>query len=161
MSIQKASHLYRRRDVPNLGMSEYYTPLSLSDLGDRTKMYFPLMDSGKTISLREFWYADAGGTAHKVTNESYRVESNPIRFQTLNGQTLTWIDIQAKHSDAVGWDPVPVGQPAVGVQGVSFRSRVIWTSGGSVESSAGGNLPRIRWRKVDLDGFLTRSESNQ
>ena len=160
MSVQKASHAYRRSATPNLGMSQFYMPLAAADPGDRTKMYFPLMDAGKTISIREYWYTDSSGTTHKVTNESFRIESNPTQFRNLNGQTLTWIDIRGKHSNAVGWDPVPVGQPAVGVQGVSFRSRVIWTSGGTVDESGAGSEARVRWRKIDLDSFLTRSNAN-
>ena len=157
MSVQKASHNYRRRDVPNLGLSEFYAPVAIADPGDRTKMYFPLMDAGKTISIRELWFRDNNNTPRKAVNESYRLNANPGQFQNLNGRVLTWIDLQEKHQDATGWDPVPAGQPAVGVQGVSFRSRVIWTSGGTVETSSVGTTARTRWRRVDLDTFLTRA----
>jgi len=168
MAIQKASHRYRRREVPNVGLSEFYTPVVPADVGDHTRMYFPLMDAGKTVSIREVWFRDvATNVPRKESNVAFRINANPRLFETLNGQAVTWIDLESKfgdgtpNNDDIAWDTTTVGQPAVGVQGVSFRSRVIWTSGGTIDEVAGGQVARTRWRKVDLDSFLTRSSTNQ
>ncbi len=167
LSVQKAANRYRSHpaaaagDGPNVGLAEYYVPSAGGDPGDPTKMYFPLMEAGKTIVLRDLYYVDGNGVSHRVSNESYRIESNPATFQNLpisNGnRTLTWIDLKSKHQDAVRWDPSLAGSPAVGVQGISFRARVMWTNGGRVTQGGAGNDFTVRWLRIDRDTFLTRT----
>lgn len=157
LQIQKAPDLYRYRNTPNISFAEYYVPLQATDPGRPTRMYFPLMDAGKTVAIRDLWYKDANGTSHHVTNESFRI--NPLRatFETVGGRVLTYIDLTDKHPDAVGWDTAPSGIAANGVQGISFKSRVLWTNGSTVSQVAVGNVVHTRWRKIDLDTFLTRT----
>lgn len=166
LQIQKASSSYRRHvaaaagDDANVGFSEFYLGGG-SNGGSPTRIYFPLIDAGKTIAIREYWYQDGNGNAVRVNNETFQINANRAFFETfdVNGvpRTLTWIDIREKHPDAVSWDPIPAGQPVIGVQGVSFKARVLWTDGGTVEQTPGGPEARTRWKKVDLDTFLTRS----
>src|SRR5439155_16267809 len=88
----------------NVGLSEYFVGVSSQSAGPHPRIYFPLMDAGKTVSIREMLYTDAGGRVHKVNNESYRIAANRSQFETINGRVLTWIDLQDKHTDATGWD---------------------------------------------------------
>lgn len=172
LAIQKANASYRRRADFNVGMGEFYTPVAVNnDPGDAFRMYLPLMDAGKTISIREYYYIGNDGNTRRVTNEAYRVNANRSAFVSgLGTRILTFIDLHDKHpkflqdgvtlnpEGAVSWTSVPTGQTATGVQGVSFRSRVIWSNGSNVSQAQGGtNDISTRWRKVDLDSFLTRT----
>ncbi len=168
LQIQKAAQSYSRVLSPNVGYAQFYTPVAgdavyNASAANRTRMYFPLMDAGKSITIREMWYADAGGVDHKITNETFRINDDRTKFQNLAGQTLTFIDLKDKSQysqgprAAVAWDPAPSGTTAGGVQGTSFRARVIWNNGGTVVQTSNGNVLQTRWRRVDLDTFLTRS----
>jgi len=67
------------------------------------------------------------------------------------------VDILDKHSDAVGFDTSSSGYAALGVQGISFRTRVLWKNGSQVTATSTGNSIQGRWRHSDLDTVLTRS----
>lgn len=163
LQIQKASGLYREHNpnppasASNVGLSEYYVGVSNQGDGPHPRLYFPPMDAGKTVSIRELLYTDAGGRMHRVTNESYRLAANRSQFENINGRTLTWIDLRDKHKDATGWDFASRGQAVSGVEGVSFRARVLWHTGTAVNETDTGNAERIRWHRIDTDTFLTRT----
>jgi type II secretory pathway pseudopilin PulG len=168
LSIQKAASQYRRSGAPDVGYAQYFIPLNPGDPGTPTRMYFALIDAGKTVAIRQFWWVDQFGTSHPVTNDTFRINANRTNFEVLAIRPLTYLDLKEKFpqdlSDpskpyAVRWDPVPAGQPAVGVQGVSFRSRVIWNDGGRVDTGVTGNTYSVRWRKIDLDTFMARDSN--
>jgi len=168
LQIQKACSSYRRHvaaaqgDDANVGLCEYYLGGGVNG-GSSTRIYFPLIDAGKSVAIREFWYRDANNNSIRVANETFRINSNRALFETFTvnnaPRTLTWIDIKEKYSDAVAWDAIPAGQPVVGVQGVSFKARVLWTDGSTIEQTPNGQEARTRWKRVDLDTFLTRSQN--
>jgi hypothetical protein len=162
LQIQKASASYRQTlGLPSF--AEFYIGGTGGVTGGNpTRIYFPLSEAGKTVSIREYWYRNANGTA-RIANETYRINSNRTQFQTLQlggaQQVCTWIDIAAsdKHPDAVSFDASSTGYAALGVQGISFRTRVLWKTGGTVSQTANGNVISTRWRHADLDTVLTRS----
>jgi hypothetical protein len=121
-------------------------------------MYFPLSEAGKTVLIREYWYTN-GSAITRIANETFKINAIRSQFVNLGGQPLTWIDIAApdKHPDATGWDTTSTGLAANGVQGISFRTRVLWKNGSEITATPGGNVVRTRWRKVDLETILTRS----
>jgi len=162
LQIQKACHLFRRQTTGNLGFCQFYLGDGGADGSSPTRMYFTPMDAGKTVSIRELWYRDGSGAARKITNKAFRINARRGAFATLTvpgvgPRVLTWIDLKDEFPNAVAWDPTVTGQAAVGVQGVSFRSRVIWSNGSRIVETSAGNVITTRWRRVDVDTFLTRS----
>lgn len=163
LQIQKAAASYTPLTDAAPNFSQYFVGGS-NNVGVPTRLYFPLSEAGKTIVIREYWYRDNGGQVHRIANESFRVNSNRTLFETLalggGNVPLTWIDIATpdKHPDAVAWDYTGAGYAATGVQGVSFRSRVLWRDGSTVTATGNGNDVRTRWRRVDLDTVLTRGQ---
>jgi hypothetical protein len=161
LMVQKACGLYNRVNTPAVGYCSYW-------LGDgnngsySTRVYFPRSEAGKTVTVREIWYKDASNVTHKLTNKTYRIESNPAQFQAVGAYQLTYFDIAAEFAPGdpvmpAAFDYASTGQPLLGVQGVSLRTRVIWRNGGSVSQQGGANLFPSRWRKVDVDTILARS----
>lgn len=168
--VQKAasSYVMSRTNTSNLGYGEFYLGGGRNK-GELTRMYFSLMEAGKTITARELWYYSLNTltnvvTLRKASNETYRINADPGLFQSMGYGFLTWIDLLDNHNSptdqAVGWaldQPVVVAQ---GVEGISFKVRVIWNGGASVTRTAGGaNVSTLRWRRNDLDTFLTRSRN--
>lgn len=168
LSIHKASSLYRRRlpaggndHEANISFAQYY--LGNGAVGRATRMYFCPIDAGKSVAIRELWYDDNTGAPVKVTNESYRINADRGRFETLDvpgvgPRVFTWIDLKEKHADAVVWNPAQTGQAATGVQGVSFRTRVIYNNGTVYRQTPVGVVNSTRWSRIDLDNFLTRGQ---
>ena len=165
--VQKAASAYRMslNNTSNLAYGEYYLGGGAFG-GNPTRMYFPMMEAGKTITIRELWYysrniVTGNVTLRRSSNETYRINSDPALFQGMGFGSLTWIDLLDNHSSAtdtaVGWaldQPVEVAQ---GVRGISFKVRVVWNGGASVTRTGAGNVSTLRWRRNDLDTFLTRS----
>ncbi len=167
VQIQKAAAAYKmsRGNTSNLAYGEFYLGGGRFG-GSATRMYFPPMESGKTITIRELWYYSRNTVAGSVTlrkaeNETYRINADPALFQSMGHGALTWIDLLDNHNSAsdtaVGWaldQPVEV---AAGVRGISFKARVVWHGGATVTRTSAGNVTTLRWRRNDLDTFLTRS----
>lgn len=161
LQLQKAAGLYNRVNSAALGFASYW-------LGDgtngsmTTRVYFPRSEAGKTVNVREVWYLDSGGVSHRLANKTYRIKSSPAEFQSIGPYQLTYVDIA---DDFAAGDPLrpanfdyqSTGQPLLGVQGVSLRSRVIWRNGGAVNQSGGDNVFSSRWRKVDVDTIMGRT----
>jgi prepilin-type N-terminal cleavage/methylation domain-containing protein len=165
--IQKAAAAYRmsRGNTSNLAYGEFYLGGG-SYKGERSRMYFSLMEAGKTVTIRELWYYSLNSqtglvTLRRASNETYRINADPALFQSMGFGFLTWVDLLDNHNSAtdraVGWaldQPVEVVQ---GVRGISFKVRVVWNGGASVTRTGAGNVSTLRWRRNDLDTFLTRS----
>ncbi len=165
--IQKAAAAYKmsRTNTSNLAYGEYYLGGGRFG-GNPTRMYFPPMEAGKTITIRELWYYSQNSvtgsvTLRKAENETYRINSDPALFQGMGHGALTWIDLLDNHSaatdTAVAWALDQPVEPAAGVRGISFKVRVVWNGGATVTRTSAGNVATLRWRRNDLDTFLTRS----
>lgn len=170
LQIQKASASYRPHiavasgDELNVGLSEYALSVKADASGNRPRLYFPLMEAGKTVSIRQLFYSlqnDGSGPSRRVANATFKINDDRSKFEqvTVNGQTrlLTFIDLRDNgYPDARNWNYTTTGQAVAGMQGVSFRSRVLWNNGTAITESSNGNVERVRWRRIDNDTFLTR-----
>jgi len=163
LQIQKAASSYRQHYSADAapGFAEFYLGGWNGGGGSPTKIYFPLSDAGKTVAIREYWYTTANGPAH-AANETFRINANRALFENPSGnQVLTWVDIKDNHNSltdtATGFDTSSTGYAVLGVQGLSFRSRVLWKTGSAVTATSAGNIISSRWRHADLDTILTRS----
>lgn len=160
--VQKACGLYNRVNSAATGFSSFW-------LGDgsngsfQTRIYFPRSEAGKTITVREIWYLDANNVSHKLVNKTYRIEGNRAFFQQVGPYQLTYVDVATDFGSTdparpVSFDYKSTGQPVLGVQGVSLRTRVMWRNGGTVSQSGGADSTfTSRWRKVDVDTILARA----
>lgn len=169
VQVQKAASKYTMSigNTSNLGYGDFYLGGGASG-GQATRMYFPLMEAGKSVSIRELWYYSLNSltntvTLRKATNGTYRINADPSGFESLGFGPMTWLDLQDNHhsvtDQAVGW---ALDQPVVvvrGVEGLSFKVRVVWNGGSSVTRSGGANVSNLRWRRNDLDTFLTRGSN--
>jgi len=157
LSVQKAASRFRKRpDILFSSWDEFYLGTGSAGQGQATRIYFPLSEAGKTISIRELYYSN-GTIPVKLANASFQINSNRALFENIDGVTLTWVDIRTDHPDAVSWDYSSTGQAVAGVQGISMKVRVVWGLGGNVPFDAGGNAVSRRWQKIDKDTILTRT----
>ncbi len=166
VQIQKAvAHMTRTYAFPppfgtyTLGTHYRYS----GDPDPHPVIYMALSEAGKTFSIRELWYRVAGtSTPQRASNETYRVRTKAEliaagdNFETASGRPLTWIDLRDRHSDAVGWASGAALATVSGVEGISFKARVVHDSGSRVTQTVNGNVVRARYRKFDLDTMLTR-----
>lgn len=162
LQLQKACARYRQHYANDAkpGFSEFYIGGWNGGGGTPTKVYFPLSEAGKTVAFREYWYRTNAGQVARAANETFRVNANRTQFENVNGQPLTWIDITTTHGSppdqAVGFDTSNSGYAVLGLQGLSFRTRVLWKNGSAVTATSNGNIISSRWRHADLDTILTR-----
>jgi hypothetical protein len=143
-----------------LGMHRKYA----ADPDPHPVIYMSLSEAGKTVSIRELWYlAPGSSTPVRASNETYRVRTRAEltasgdSYETASGRPVTWIDLRDRHPDAVAWATGAALSTVSGVEGISFKTRVIQNSGSRVTQTENGNVVRARYRKFDLDSMLTRT----
>ncbi len=154
MQILKANAHYFPTDSPlSMDYKSFYIGQSAVDgsnnpIGGKTKIYFPLCESGKTVVVGEYWIDTGAATPVRYSGEIYQVNDDAGKFLTLSdGSRLTWIDVQQQHSNAVQFvlDP-PSGRAVSNIQGGSIKARAIWRSGD-------------HWNKIDNDTFIAPSNN--
>ncbi len=167
VQIQKAYGVYTRAFNPNapnqlpatgLVYDQYF--VGNGTVGSPTRLYFPICDAGKTIVLNNFYYKVSGQTTPvHGQNQAFQINSNPALFESIgpNGSPLTWIDLTSQYPNATGWDFSSVGAAAIGVQGVSFEVRVIWSDGADIDQSSNPPTINWHWHHYELNTFLTRT----
>ena len=136
------SQYNRRYDIPanlnDFGFDNYY-------LGDNDRIYFPKCYAGATIavSYNYTYLLNDTTTNGLVSGESFQISSD-----TDNSNGLCYVDLQQPLLDS-GKTGVKITQVNK-VYGTSIGVRVIWrVSGRGLASS-------WRWRKVDVQSYLTR-----
>jgi len=153
---QKAVSSYSLSSVLPLAYNQaYQDPLG-------TLLYFPLSEAGKSFIVRDLYYKDGNNNTQHVSNETFRINDSPSQYVnfTVNGASVpyTFIDLKTNHPDAVSWDATATGNAISGIQGISIRTRVVWSNGSTInQDSTGTSIPRTRYRKVDLNTILTRT----
>ncbi len=149
MQILKANAHYNQTDAPvNVDYKSYYVGQSAVDgsnvpIGDKTKIYFPLCEAGKSVVVGEYWINTGGGAPVRYSGELFKINDNPAEFQTLSGGgQFTWIDVSQLHANAVSFalDP-PSGRTVNNIQGGSVKARAIWRSGD-------------HWNKIDNETYI-------
>lgn len=172
LQVQKACSAYRRSGAQSISWDEFFLGYRYSSelARDVPCVYFSLCDAGKTVSVREASYLTSANGPFQlktVRNLTLRINSDPANFVTVGSRRLTYADLATRdqYSDALYWPfkdgthntqwSYPV-RPVVGMQGISFRARVVWSNGTEVQRTSAGNVAVPRWRKVDVDTVLTR-----
>jgi hypothetical protein len=174
MGVQKAHAVYNRALAANgavtLAYNQFYY---LANTGDPagstpTRIYFPVSESGKSVTLTNFTivvYQSVNGTLTPTPmtfqSEQYRINNNRSLDETLPGAgEVTWLDITEHHpaqangaaavqgqipyGQALVFDDALTGQGVAGVRGASIKTRVIWRDG----------TTQTGWRKIDYDTYL-------
>ncbi|MHB1456496.1 MAG: type IV pilus modification PilV family protein [Armatimonadota bacterium] len=134
------SRYNRRYDIPanldNFGYDNYY-------LGNDERIYFPKCYAGATIAVNYAYRLNGSTTDSFVNGESFQISTD-----TDNGNGLCYVDIKQNLLDS-GKTNFQITQ-LNRVYGTSIGVRVIWrVSGRGLASS-------WRWRKVDVQSYLTR-----
>lgn len=150
LQMQKACSTYRERGDANLGYSEYYLPPGT------TMMWFAATEANKTIQIQDVWLTENGGANIHLSNITLRIYP-PVAGAAFPAGTLAHADITDVDKAAAGWDWSQTGMAAKAVTGLSFKTRVIWNNGATMNQTPNGNVLYTRWRKIDLDTMLTRT----
>ncbi len=155
MQVQKAQATYKQAGDPgSVSYNSYYLGGTQANVGQPTRMYFPLNEAGKTVVLGQYYVSTnqaAPNDVRQFSNEAYRINDNPALYETLNGVRLTWIDLVSQHPEAAAtgqnwqWNSGYNGLAVSSVQGGSVKSRVIWRDAD-------------HWRKVDNDTILPQGQ---
>ena len=157
MQLQKAVSRYQLATRPtNMTFRSYYiggsSPNS-AERGNSHRIYFPATETGKMVILGEYFVktnlTDAQGNPviKRFSGEAYRLNDNAGINASLAGNSLTWLDLESQHPEAVAenWEltAVPTGIACSSVQGASVKARVIWKDTG-------------RWRRRDDETILVQ-----
>ena len=156
IQILKSSNVYSASGGVPPAIGEFFVR------GNR--IYFPICDMGKTVSIGNLYYLEpnpsnpANPYHRHSTNEAYQISSivDPV-------VGFPYVDITTVHPDTLGLDMNVNGTgyspfPVQNVQGVSFDVRVIHNNGAMVNESPAGNITSVRWNKYDLDTILSRTD---
>ena len=165
LAIQKAAALYTQNTDPStIKFDQYYLDPTANTAGQPLYMYFPICEAGKTFSLRQLTYTvhHASGTPpdENVTlrNLSFQIDPSPADFVTVGSIQMARATVAtpAASTDTINW-PGGALVPVVGVQGVSFRARAIWSGGVTINRNAlPQDVVRWTWLHRDIDTSLSR-----
>lgn len=103
------------------------------------RLYFTPSEAGKTVLIREYWYAESDGTVRQGTNGVFRISDTP------DSTGYVYIDLIELHRNAVRWAPEVTGTAIRGVQGLSLKVRLTY------------EVDR-RTVRLDFDQILSRAE---
>ncbi len=137
IQLIKPFDLYRERLSPSLSQREFYVGGSDNGVGNSTRIYFPITDANKSVSISEIHYVNSSGTI--ITLQDVPFQISP---QTDN-TGLCWVNVKAIAPDMDTFDFDSYGYAVRGVTGTSFKVRAIWYEDG-----------RVRMR--DLETMLVR-----
>lgn len=143
LSVQKAAHRYFISPVLS-GMPVdacWYDREGSYDGGTdlpQRRLYFNRSEAGKTVLLREYWYATPDGIK-QGTNGVFRISEMP------DETGFVYVDLSELHPTATRWAPEVTGVAIRGVQGLSLRVRLTFE-------------PTGRPVKLDFDTMLTRTD---
>lgn len=138
--LKPFSRYNRRYDIPanldDFGYDNYY-------LGNDERIYFPQCYAGATIAVNYAYRVNGSSADSFVNGESFQISTD-----TDNTTGLCYVDLRQKLQDS-GKANFQITQLNK-VYGTSIGVRVIWrVSGRGLASS-------WRWRKVDVQSYLTR-----
>ena len=141
MQILKANSSYLLSTTPGgVQYNSYYIGGYNGGAGLTTRIYFPLCEAGKTVTLSEYFVFD-NGTITRYANEAFRINADTGLFENFGGRNYTWIDFSIIHPGS-RFDSTTTGRAVGDIRGSSLRSRVIWKDAS-------------RWRKADTELLLT------
>jgi prepilin-type N-terminal cleavage/methylation domain-containing protein len=153
MQVQEAAQTYTQvPDVSLLTTTTFFAPAAdpITQQPTNTKVYFPVSEAGKTVTLGEVYYDDGTAVAtdpssyKRAANLTFQINDNPANFISVpsaSGNTkvvCTYLDLTDQIPTAKQFSPSATLRTVDYVLGVSLKSRVIWRDG-------------VRWRQVDND----------
>lgn len=158
VQVMKAPAQYNVSYGLPLGIAQFYAlnPWGPS-VGGRTRIYFPRIDVGKKVSIREIWYEDAGGNVFLIQNQDFVLRS------ASNDPLGPFVDITEVAPDAVDFN-YSRGYAIRGVKGASVMVRVLYNpSFFTLSNDHQDNLERFdrwgrTWKKNTTDTYLQRGE---
>lgn len=103
------------------------------------RLYFTPSEAGKTVLIREYWYAESNGTVRQGMNGVFRVSDR------RDSTDYVYVDLSEIHPNAVRWAPERTGTAIRGVQGLSLKVRLTY------------EVDR-RTVRLDFDQILSRAE---
>lgn len=104
-------------------LAEFYIGGSDAGVGgSTTRIYFPLADIGRRITIDEVWYRRATDTEpRKLENQSFVIQSRPA-----DPIGLGYVDLLSIDANADQFDEQTYGYAARGVRGATVAVRVLW-----------------------------------
>ncbi len=144
LSVQKSAHRYfispMRMGMP-VDACWYDVEGAYEELETerQRRLYFNRSEAGKTVLLREYWYALSDGSVRQGKNGVFRISDVP------DDTGFVYIDLTQLHPDATRWAPEVTGTAIRGVQGLSLRVRMSFEPAG-------------RPVYFDFDTMLTRTD---
>lgn len=142
------------------GSGAFYGEPPLNAGESDTRVYFPRMEAGKTVSISEVWYTDTGGQVRLLQDQVFLIQSTPI-----DPVGLPYVDIRSAASDATGFDFGEYGYAVRGVRGASISVRVLWNpSRFSLSTSYARNQEVFEewarnWRRVSSETYIQRRDT--
>ncbi|MHB1460282.1 MAG: type IV pilus modification PilV family protein [Armatimonadota bacterium] len=137
IQLIKPFDLYRERLSPSLSQREFYVGGSDGGVGNPTRIYFPITDASKSVSISEIHYVNGTGTIITLSDVPFQISPEP------DNTGLCWVNVKAIAPDMDTFDFDSYGYAVRGVTGTSFKVRAIWYEDG-----------RVRMR--DLETMLVR-----
>lgn len=136
------------------------TPAGENVAASATRIYFPLSDIGRRVSIDEVWYRRSGDPQRRLMESQTFVIQGPNATDPFDA----FIDIRAVDSNAANLD-FSAGYAARGVKGSSIAVRVLWNPAilkltpNSAENFINLEKWGQNWRRTVTETFLQRGEN--
>jgi len=156
VQVLKAASRYTVSATSQVGIGQYYVGGSNGN-GVATRLYFPIMDAGRKVTIGEVNYTTASST-QQILGQDF-----VIRFRQGDPLGLPSVDISESDVAATGFS-FATGAAVKDVRGASVAVRVSWNPDQFfLTSDTIENMRRLEkwaqsWRHSTNETFLDRSE---
>lgn len=155
----KSAAIYRvtyARPAP----AQYYVGGTNGALGGgATRVYFPVPDTGRKVSIGEIFYRDSNNNIQIIESQDFVIGASPA-----DPIGLPYIDIKEVAPDAVSFD-FTYGYAVRNIRGASIVVRVLWNP--QRFALSGDNAQNMRrldewgrgWRRTVTETYLQRGDA--
>lgn len=148
------------------GVAQYYVGSSNPLVGgSATRIYFPVIDVGKKVSIGEIWYLDAIGNQKVMSSQEFLIRNTPA-----DPLGVPFVDITSADPDAVQFD---LRDSSLGGRGYAVRrvkgasivvraltNRSFFKLGGDTADNLANFDKWMRtWKKITTESYLQRGET--
>lgn len=157
VQVMKAASQYTVTFAPP-SVGQYYVGTSSASGGSPTRVYFPLIDVGRKITIGELWYRNTGGQLKVLRDQDFLIQNTPL------DPLGPYVDITSVDPNAGAFD-FTNGYSVRRVKGASTAVRVLWNPDYfALTANASDNNNRFEqwtrgWRKTTVETFLQRGEN--
>jgi hypothetical protein len=126
----------------------------------RTRIYFPVIDTGRKVSVGEILYRDTANNLQIIESQDFVITASPA-----DPLGLPYIDIREVAPDAASFDYATYGYAVRNVRGASLVVRVLWNPNRfTLGSDQAQNLRRLDewgrgWRRTVTETYLQRGDN--